>query len=77
MSVESEVKKIVMEQLNVQEDEVKPAASFTDDLGADSLDIMELVMALEDKFQIEIADEETEKIKTVGDAITYIQNHKK
>ncbi|HXI02792.1 MAG TPA: acyl carrier protein [Candidatus Saccharimonadales bacterium] len=76
MNVEEKVKSIIMEQLGVEEEEVTAAASFADDLGADSLDQVELVMALEEEFNIEISDEEAEKIKTVQDAVTYIQSHK-
>jgi acyl carrier protein len=76
MNVEEKVKGIIMEQLGVEEEEVTAAASFADDLGADSLDQVELVMALEEEFNIEISDEEAEKIKTVQDAISYIQSHK-
>lgn len=71
-SIEDRVKKIVAEQLGVKEDEVRTEASFVDDLGADSLDTVELVMALEEEFETEIPDEEAEKIATVQDAITYI-----
>ncbi len=74
-SVEKRVKEIIVEQLGVSEDEVVPEASFIDDLGADSLDTVELVMALEEEFDIEIPDEEAEKIHTVQDAITYIQEN--
>ncbi|MEO5708145.1 MAG: acyl carrier protein [Alteraurantiacibacter sp.] len=66
------VKKIVVEHLGVEEDKVNPEASFIDDLGADSLDIVELVMAFEEEFGVEIPDDAAEKINTVGDAITYI-----
>lgn len=71
-SVEERVKKIVVEQLGVKEEEVIPAASFVDDLGADSLDTVELVMALEEEFEAEIPDEDAEKITTVQEAIDYI-----
>lgn len=66
------VKAIIVEQLNVAAEDVKPEASFIEDLGADSLDIVELVMALEEEYDIEISDEDAEKIQTVGDAINYI-----
>lgn len=74
-SVEERVKKIVIEQLGVKEEEVKPASSFVDDLGADSLDTVELVMALEEEFECEIPDEEAEKITTVQQAVDYINEH--
>lgn len=74
-SIEERVKKIVAEQLGVKEDEVKPASSFVEDLGADSLDTVELVMALEEEFETEIPDEEAEKITTVQLAIDYIKKH--
>jgi acyl carrier protein len=67
------LKKIVVEQLGVDEAEVKPEASFVDDLNADSLDLVELIMSLEEEFGMEISDEEAERIKTVGDAIEYIE----
>ena len=73
MSVGDKVKSIVAEQLGVKVEEVTPTASFIDDLGADSLDTVELVMALEEEFNIEIPDEDAEKITTVGDAIKYIE----
>ncbi len=73
--IEERVKKIVVEQLGVKEDEVKIEASFADDLGADSLDTVELVMALEEEFETEIPDEDAEKIATVGDAVNYIKAH--
>ncbi|HEX9898441.1 MAG TPA: acyl carrier protein [Candidatus Methylomirabilis sp.] len=76
-AVEDKVKKIIIDQLGVDEAEVTPEAKFIDDLGADSLDTVELVMALEEEFGIEIPDEDAEKIATVRDAITYIQEHKK
>lgn len=69
------IKDIVVEQLAVKEDEVTPEATFVDDLGADSLDIVELVMALEEKFSLEISDEDAEKITTIGDAVNYIEEH--
>jgi len=71
------VKQIISEQLGVEESEVTPGASFIDDLGADSLDTVELVMALEEAFDIEIPDEDAEKIRTVQDAIDYIEKHSK
>jgi len=73
MAVADKVKSIVAEQLGVKIEEVTPTASFIDDLGADSLDTVELVMALEEEFGIEIPDEDAEKITTVGDAIKYIE----
>ena len=76
-SVEERVKKIVVEQLGVKEEEVTPNASFVDDLGADSLDTVELVMALEEEFELEIPDEEAEKITTIQQAIDYIEAHLK
>lgn len=75
MSIEERVKKIIVEQLGVKEEDVKPEASFVEDLGADSLDTVELVMALEEEFDIEIPDEEAEKITTVQSAIDYVQNN--
>ena len=69
------VKGIVVDQLNVAPDEVTVEASFIEDLGADSLDVVELVMALEEEFGISIADEDAEKIVTVGDAVKYIESH--
>ena len=75
--LEDKVKKIIIDQLGVDEAEVTPEAKFIDDLGADSLDTVELVMALEEEFGIEIPDEDAEKIATVRDAINYIQEHKK
>jgi len=76
-SAEEKVKQIIVEQLGVDEAEVTGSASFQDDLGADSLDIVELVMAFEESFEIEIPDEDAEKIKTVGDAVAYVQSHAK
>ena len=74
-SIEERVSKIVAEQLGVKEEDVKADASFVEDLGADSLDTVELVMALEEEFETEIPDEEAEKIKTVQAAIDYVNNH--
>ena len=76
-AVEEKVKQIIVEQLGVDEGEVTPNASFVDDLGADSLDTVELVMAFEEAFDIEIPDEQAEKIRTVKDAIDYINTHSK
>ena len=76
-SVEDKVKHIIVEQLGVDEDEVKATASFVDDLGADSLDVVELVMALEEEFGLEISDEDAEKLTTVEQAIAYIKSHAK
>ncbi len=74
-TVEERVKKIVVEQLGVKEEEVQTSSSFVDDLGADSLDTVELVMALEEEFETEIPDEDAEKITTVQQAIDYINAH--
>ena len=74
MAVADQVKKIIVEQLGVDEEEVTPDASFVDDLGADSLDIVELVMAFEEAFELEIPDEDAEKITTVKDAVEYIDS---
>jgi acyl carrier protein len=76
-SIEERVREIISEQLNVSKDEVTPEASFTDDLGADSLDLVELVMALEEEFEIEVSDEDAEKIRKVKDVYDYIDKHKK
>ena len=76
-NIEAKVKSIIADQLGVGEDEIKAESSFIEDLGADSLDIVELVMAMEEEFEVEIPDEEAENIKTVGDAINYINSHKK
>ena len=75
MAVGDKVKSIIVEQLGVDADEVTLEASFTDDLGADSLDIVELVMALEEEFGLDIPDEDADKLKTVGDAMNYLQQH--
>jgi acyl carrier protein len=75
--VEQKVKQIIVEQLGVDESQVDNKASFVDDLGADSLDIVELVMAFEEAFELEIPDEDAEKITTVGDAVTYIESKQK
>lgn len=77
MSVAERVKQIIVEQLGVDENQVDPTASFVDDLGADSLDIVELVMAFEEAFDLDIPDDEAEKIKTVKDAVDYIEAKKK
>ena len=77
MAVENRVKKIIVDQLGVTEEEVKSEASFVEDLGADSLDTVEMVMAFEEEFNIEIPDEDAEKIKTVKDAIDYINKKAK
>ena len=74
MSVEEKVKKIIMDQLSVSADEVKHEASFIEDLGADSLDLTELIMAMEEEFKLEIDDEDAQKILKVQDAISYIQS---
>jgi acyl carrier protein len=71
------VKQIIKEQLGVEEDEITPTASFVDDLGADSLDTVELVMAIEEAFDIEIPDNDAEKMRTVQDVIDYIEKHSK
>ena len=76
MSVQDKVKSIIVEQLGVDADEVNPEASFVEDLGADSLDTVELIMAFEEEFGIEISDEDAEKIKRVKDAVEYIDKNK-
>ena len=73
MGVEEKIKAIIAEQLGVKPEEVTPEASFIDDLGADSLDTVELIMALEEEFSVEIPDEDAEKMTTVGDAVKYIE----
>ena len=75
MALEEKIKQIIIDQLGVEADKVTPEASFIDDLGADSLDTVELVMALEEEFDIEIPDEDAEKITTVVEAINYIEEH--
>ena len=75
MTVAEKVKEMIIKQLDSKESEVVPEARFIDDLGADSLDIVELIMALEDEYSLEIPDEDAEKIETVGDAIRYIEEH--
>ena len=76
-NVEERVKNIIVEQLGVEADQVKPEAQFVNDLGADSLDTVELIMALEEEFDVEIPDEKAEKIKTVGEAVAYIEENAK
>lgn len=73
MAVNNKVKEIIVDQLGVEADKVRMEASFIDDLGADSLDIVELVMAMEEEFDLEIPDEDAEKMKTVGDVVNYLQ----
>lgn len=75
MEVLDKIKRIIAEQLGIDEDEVVPEASFIDDLGADSLDLVELIMAFEEEFDLEIPDEDAEKIKSVQNVIDYIKNH--
>lgn len=77
MAIFDDVKAVIVEQLSVNADEVKLESKFVDDLGADSLDVVELVMELESKFDVEIPDEEAEKISTVKDVVDYIKSHKK
>lgn len=72
MAIDQQMIEIIVEQLSVEKDKVVPAASFVDDLGADSLDLVELIMAMEEKFDIEIPDEDAEKIATVQDAVDYV-----
>ena len=71
--VQAKLKEIVIERLNVEEDQIKPEASFVEDLGADSLDIVELIMGIEEEFDIEIPDEDAEKLTTVGEAMAYVK----
>ncbi len=75
MNIEARVRSIIADQLGLSEDDIKPESKFIEDLGADSLDIVELIMAMEEEFQTEIPDEEAEKIRTVGDAIEYVKAH--
>ena len=77
MNIEEKVTDIIVDQLGVEKDKVKPESSFVDDLGADSMDIVELVMAFEDSFSIQIPDQEEESIKTVQDAIDFIKQNQK
>ncbi len=74
MALEERVSEIIVEQLGVTKEEIVPEASFIDDLGADSLDIVELVMAMEEEFDIEIPDDDAEKIQTIGDAFSYLKD---
>lgn len=76
MAINQEMVDIIVEQLSVEKDKVVPEASFVDDLGADSLDLVELIMAMEEKFDIEIPDDDAEKIVTVKDAVNYVDNIK-
>ena len=71
--VQSKLKEIVMDRLNAEEDQIKPEAAFVEDLGADSLDIVELIMGIEEEFDIEIPDEDAEKLTTVGEAMAYVK----
>ena len=75
MSAEERLKKIIAEQLSVSEEEITPDASFIEDLNADSLDLVELIMSLEEEFGVKISDEDAEKIRTVRDAMEYLQEH--
>jgi acyl carrier protein len=76
-NIEAKVKSIIADQLGVGEDEIKPESSFIEDLGADSLDLVELVMSMEEEFEIEIPEDQSENIKSVSDVINYINAHKK
>lgn len=75
MSIEARVRSIIADQLGLAEEDIKPESKFIEDLSADSLDIVELIMAMEEEFQVEIPDEEAEKIRTVGDAMEYVKAH--
>jgi len=75
MSIEDKIKKIIAEKLSVDLDEIVPEASFVDDLGADSLDLVELIMSMEEEFDVEIPDEDAEKLVTVKDALDYVNQH--
>jgi acyl carrier protein len=75
MSVLEKIKNIVSEQLDINSEDIKPESAFVDDLGADSLDLTELIMAMEDEFDLEIDDEEAQNLRTVDDAIKYIEKH--
>ena len=75
MTIEARVRSIIADQLGITEDQIKPESKFIEDLGAVSLDIVELIMAMEEEFQTEIPDEEAEKIRCVGDAIEYVKAH--
>ena len=77
MSVEAKIKQIIVEQLQLSEEEVTPEASFIEDLGADSLDLTELIMAMEEAFNVEIADEDAQKLYKVKDVLAYIESHSK
>lgn len=75
--IEAKIKSIIADQLGVGEEEIKTESSFVEDLGADSLDLVELTMAMEEEFEIEIPEDKVESMKTVGDAVTYVRNNKK
>jgi len=77
MAMDERIARIIVDQLGVSQEEITPDASFIDDLGADSLDIVELVMAMEEEFDIEIPDDEAEKIQTIGDALSYVSERVK